>query len=559
MERVINKKIMMVMLVAGCLSLLCAQEADTLDIPGNTLGVINKMIMGDTTETGQRKNINRVYRLTRGKLYYFTAGLDVRFPFTLIADDEDPGNPTKPPIVAPAILQDNSSPQWFMDIYKGDCTIKNIYFMGFRPDQRPLNAGVAIYLFATGSKLVLKNCVFDGWSAGALFNFGRLSKIFINDCVYRNMQHRTNWLYGQSLRNAVIPLDTVVMINNTMFSSGSYYFCPNRETSNYVHLEHNTIFLNHAQPLYAPYLSNAVIKNNIFYGTFTMGITEAERAMGWFDWKGEISSIASIDTIPPDLAARAGINEQDRRVEFSNNVYFWPQKIKDFWTITLQDTVYHPTWMNNRTQRMFSDDDHYPYLIAENNREEDPHFSSSLATQIDSLLKYCLKTRDGTQTNYHWWYNPDNDLFGVQWPLPEDLRYQNTALYTAGDDGFPVGDLNWFPEKKAQWEELVSGIKLKEPAKAIRPFELYANYPNPFNPVTTISYIVGAHHDVPVLVDLSIYNLLGQKVATLVSERQPAGKYEVQWDASGMASGVYLYKLQTDNGFSQSRKLVLLR
>ena len=110
-------------------------------------------------------------------------------------------------------------------------------------------------------------------------------------------------------------------------------------------------------------------------------------------------------------------------------------------------------------------------------------------------------------------------------------------------------------------------------------FVLYPNYPNPFNPVTTISYTVGAHHDVPVLVDLSIYNLLGQKVATLVSAKHPAGKYEVQWDASGFSSGVYFYQLSTDQGpstpvltarpsepdrssgqgFVQTKKMVLLR
>ena len=90
-------------------------------------------------------------------------------------------------------------------------------------------------------------------------------------------------------------------------------------------------------------------------------------------------------------------------------------------------------------------------------------------------------------------------------------------------------------------------------------FELYQNYPNPFNPITTIGYNVGAHHDGPVLVELTIYNQLGQKVAKLVSEKQPAGNYEVQWDASGLSSGVYLYRLSTDQGFTQTRKLVLMR
>jgi len=84
---------------------------------------------------------------------------------------------------------------------------------------------------------------------------------------------------------------------------------------------------------------------------------------------------------------------------------------------------------------------------------------------------------------------------------------------------------------------------------------LMQNYPNPFNPITTINY------ELPVTnyIELSIYNILGQKVATLVSAKQPAGTYKIEWDASGYASGVYLYRLTTDKGFVQARKLILLK
>jgi hypothetical protein len=80
------------------------------------------------------------------------------------------------------------------------------------------------------------------------------------------------------------------------------------------------------------------------------------------------------------------------------------------------------------------------------------------------------------------------------------------------------------------------------------------NYPNPFNPMTKINYELPITNDV----DLSVFNPLGQKVATLVNETQRAGAHQVEWDASGFASGVYYYRLSTDTGFNQTKKLVIL-
>jgi photosystem II stability/assembly factor-like uncharacterized protein len=85
-------------------------------------------------------------------------------------------------------------------------------------------------------------------------------------------------------------------------------------------------------------------------------------------------------------------------------------------------------------------------------------------------------------------------------------------------------------------------------------FALFENYPNPFNPVTTISF------QIPIsgYVSLKIYDVIGTEVATLVSENLPAGKYKYNWDAGNLASGVYLYRLQSMN-FTSTKKMVLLR
>ncbi len=80
------------------------------------------------------------------------------------------------------------------------------------------------------------------------------------------------------------------------------------------------------------------------------------------------------------------------------------------------------------------------------------------------------------------------------------------------------------------------------------------NFPNPFNPTTTILYAVPRHSNVK----LTVYTMLGQQVAILVDGEMEAGYHQVQFDASGLASGVYYYRMQTGD-FVQSKRLILLK
>jgi len=86
-------------------------------------------------------------------------------------------------------------------------------------------------------------------------------------------------------------------------------------------------------------------------------------------------------------------------------------------------------------------------------------------------------------------------------------------------------------------------------------FRLIQNYPNPFNPKTTIEFSIPKTE----YVTLKIYSIIGQDVATLVSKRLRTGKYKYVWDAGRFASGIYISRFETGNGFVQSRKLILLR
>jgi len=107
---------------------------------------------------------------------------------------------------------------------------------------------------------------------------------------------------------------------------------------------------------------------------------------------------------------------------------------------------------------------------------------------------------------------------------------------------------NFFQESK-------TSVNTTSNSMVINNYKLEQNYPNPFNPSTIIAFALPK----TAFVTLKVYNLIGEEVAALVSAKQPAGNYKVEWDATNFSSGVYFYKLTTDHGFIQTRKLVVLK
>ncbi len=129
-----------------------------------------------------------------------------------------------------------------------------------------------------------------------------------------------------------------------------------------------------------------------------------------------------------------------------------------------------------------------------------------------------------------------------------DFTVKNPALYTLGHDGGLLGDRRWAdPEISAIIDHsVISGI----PAA----FSLSQNYPNPFNPVTTIRYALDHSSDI----SLKVYSISGELVEILYSGSKPAGEYSITWDASNLASGVYIYKLTSDVNVL-TRKMMLIK
>jgi aminopeptidase N len=148
----------------------------------------------------------------------------------------------------------------------------------------------------------------------------------------------------------------------------------------------------------------------------------------------------------------------------------------------------------------------------------------------------------GLDTTVVLWNNVADQIFQVHLPVlpttgvldPNNWILKTATLTAVGDDG-----ITQMPQS----------------------FRLEQNYPNPFNPATSISYTIGVvsgQSSVASDVRLVIFDMLGREVASLVNERQLPGTYTVRWNAGGLASGIYFYRMMA-GGFTATRKLALTK
>jgi hypothetical protein len=139
--------------------------------------------------------------------------------------------------------------------------------------------------------------------------------------------------------------------------------------------------------------------------------------------------------------------------------------------------------------------------------------------------------------------SPDSLVLQLYGPEP----IENIALH-----------INFYSDNFIYWQDstdMIVGIKKIEKSNLVpNEFTLNQNYPNPFNPSTTIEFDLPKSCEVT----LKVFNILGEEVATLVSDRLSTGSYSYEWDASNLASGVYLYRLQAGE-LIETKKMVLIK
>jgi photosystem II stability/assembly factor-like uncharacterized protein len=142
--------------------------------------------------------------------------------------------------------------------------------------------------------------------------------------------------------------------------------------------------------------------------------------------------------------------------------------------------------------------------------------------------------------------------YGVSWTnysTPDSSRLYD-IVFTDSLTGYAVGEAGVIVKYKYQYPDFVND----EASSIVNDFILYQNFPNPFNPSTTINYYLSESGQVSV----KIYNLLGTHVATLIEDYKSSGNHSVVWKAENEPSGVYYFQLNV-NGKLATRKMVLLK
>ena len=551
---------------------LFGQIRDTLIVAANPPGNLNAVINADTTASGESAH---VYVLNSDTTYFITEEIRTK-NLDLIGGITPSGYP---PVIAPFICEDGSSPDNIaVATDKGYIHFDGLYLLGTRTDGS--QATLQCISTSDSCRLTVENCIIENFGSvgtpNILNTWNALgSDIFVTNCLFRNNQSNVPQSPGVNWAGpGVNAIDTMIVKNSTFFVFGGIIEGAG-SSMGYLEFDHNTIFMQtKSSPFSIRQMHNVQITNNIFYSIYSAGLDSFhvyEANLSSANWLCK-PAIIQLDSLYSELEGDPYyITEADRNIVATNNAYFWSQAIMNNFDTLNSDPKYQvvggkifaPVWAaaGLGAEGILTDRDSWPGIdINTNNYNIDPGFDAALVeAATDSMARFVRHIWEnggyGTSSRPFVYLSEPNNMFAgvpdnwaeVQgYPVRENLRYTNQSLMIAGTDGLPLGDLNWFPEYLVGIDET--------PKQIPESFNLYQNYPNPFNPTTRIKYSIPQSG----FVTIKIFNQLGEEIITLVNQEQRAGEYITDFNASNLASGIYLYRIQTEN-YSMARKMLLLK
>lgn len=255
-------------------------------------------------------------------------------------------------------------------------------------------------------------------------------------------------------------------------------------------------------------------------------------------------------------------------------------------TKEIEGTLYAWEWIGNQPAHRFAeysfiaptlydsmsttDGKHY-FLISAHTNDPNVFYDSNVDSgySVDNLAPLAPMNIAGSYIQervlLHWDANQESDIRNYviyRGSHPDSLNFLATSKDTLFIDSTPVSDESYYGVSAQDVHDnespktlvLIMVSSEREDDNILNAFALSQNYPNPFNPLTTIKYTLPQAS----FVTLNVYNTLGQMAMLLVDGKKEAGNYEVNFDASGLQSGVYFYRLVAGD-FISTKKFVLLK
>ena len=520
--------------------------------PDALVNAVNSAIDGD------------ILILARGGRYPNTTVVEVLVDITIQASE---GEGALPEIFA--LPNTEGAYSHILRMNTENLVVKNIRFNGERQDQ-PWG-GLAIYQQVLPSnKLHVDGCVFHN-NHIAVITYAACDTVIVENCLMANLAGSgLDQGHAAHLRNNYHGY--IRMQNNTIVVAQGYIF--HREGwGNTVQAsaqiptficDHNTVlnvWAGYGAPCQFNRIEYVQITNNLLINMHMRGSESiSANALDYPENEDELYENASIVTIlgPKGLwlfTAETTDSAGTEIVMQNNNIYSTADLHAEW---AKSDKVSPPHLYTNQFASVLKDTINHAFkeeLTFGNAPVAPAALVAIIVNNVDTMSVLGnplagVHPYEGMQAN-----------FDKIEPADLDMTYStSSASYTKAAGGFPLGDLNWFPDKKAAWiaagkPTLADPNSVEEKIASVpNAFSLEQNYPNPFNPSTTINYKLPITN----YVELSIFNLLGQKVAILVSEKQEAGTHQIEWGASDYSSGIYYYRLETEND-QITKKMILLK
>jgi hypothetical protein len=546
--------------------LVLGQEA-ILRLPPYTVSgkYLNQQIADDTVANG--KLPNRVYVLERGRLYLANAVFNNNGKWTLRLRANDTISGVNKPVIMLYPTGTGTTPQnppGNLFALQGDLYMKNLIVTGYyEPVDSNLNnlQGALINMPAAspGSSIYIDSCILSNTNGNHIRTDGAPRVIKVTNSVFANMGYlgKSNLGGGKAVDIRDVSCDSLVMVNNTFVNWQDrvirhYPLTGPTGPLKYFLFDHNTLANGqsyHGLLSLGSMGSRAIITNNLFVDPFSLGNDTDAVRQAEFVPSGEKDPYGGarmtwIFSVPNDSTrwtvannyysvsdsgqsfyndyASSGVTGEGSPLSWHINGRLGADSTKAFKKVTLS--------LNKIPLVMTKANRWYRWVNGGNKTKNTP--TSKWNNSFDFDRKGYLFLRDTLNGTYP----------------------TTSVAYTGALAGYPVGDLNWFPTRKAQWAADPATSVNDHNSVIPESYSLSQNYPNPFNPTTTFEYSLSKSGRVV----LEVFNVLGQSVARVIDGQQNAGTYRISYDASHLSSGVYLYRLSTGD-FVRTMKMVLMK